>query len=897
MQMAVHTVNNTPDKKRNVVLHVRDSRGNPLQASRAADELVRRKGVQAIVGMETWSEAILVAEVTNKAQVPILSFGRPSVSPPLTSMTWPFMIRFASSDSQQMRCIASIVNSYEWRRVIAIYEDDGHSANSRVLALLSDELQTVGTEVEHWLAFPPFSTISNPNAQIHEELEKLNSKQSKVFIIVGCSLELAFHIVTKAKDIGLMGRDSVWIITDSATDLFNAVNSSVMSAMQGVLGIKTHFPKTTPSFLNFSAEFRRKIKSEYPEEDKFEPGIYALRAYDAITTVATALENSKNFSTTSRALLGNILSSNLTGMSGKIEFRNMELSVSANYEIVNVVGQSYNVLKFWSPVCGFSDDAIEDMSIQETKKLVRGGRKGWSIDVLGGPVYWPGKLDWIPQGWVMPSDSKQLVIGVPARTQFETFVKVKNEVDSIPTGLSIDVFKEVLKLLKYELPHTFKNFTGPYNEMVDAVYRKDIDAAVGDITILSYRSKYVDFTQPYAESWITLVVPVKTREKVWLFVKPFTERLWLVVGIVFAYTMLVVWFLEHRSNPEFRGPWKNQLGTAMWFTFSTLFFAHRETLRSNYTRLVMLVWLFTVFVVTASYTASLTSMLTIQRFEPTVPDIETLLMNNAPVGCDKDSFLTTYLVNVLHFKADNIIHIKSQHEYLDSFNNGTIAAAFFEFPYDRVFLSRYSKDYKETGPKHRLGGLGFAFPKGSPLARDFSKAFLSLSEDGTLNKLEQYWLSSEPLDSNSNDDMSDESLSLSDFWGLFLVTGITTTFVLLLYIICLYTSFRHRSLTPTDNDDSVWVGLRRLGTYYNNATHCEPNQDQVVHLPRDATILAHSDGESSMDGSSPRTNQQPTTAETGIEMQESYNGSWDNSTRPLRLATSFPGSDRRNYNF
>jgi hypothetical protein len=33
----------------------------------------------------------------------------------------------------------------------------------------------------------------------------------------------------------------------------------------------------------------------------------------------------------------------------------------------------------------------------------------------------------------------------------------------------------------------------------------------------------------------------------------------------YIYTMLVVWFLERPYNPEFNGPWKNQISTALWY--------------------------------------------------------------------------------------------------------------------------------------------------------------------------------------------------------------------------------------------------------------------------------------------------------------------------------------------
>lgn len=106
--------------------------------------------------------------------------------------------------------------------------------------------------------------------------------------------------------------------------------------------------------------------------------------------------------------------------------------------------------------------------------------------------------------------------------------------------------------------------------------RKTYDAVVGDITILSNRSKNVEFTQPYTESGLTMVVPAKSKESPWMFMKPFTGGVWLVVAFILIYTMFIVWFLEHPSNPEFKGSLKDQIANAMWFAFCSLFFAHSK---------------------------------------------------------------------------------------------------------------------------------------------------------------------------------------------------------------------------------------------------------------------------------------------------------------------------------
>lgn len=110
---------------------------------------------------------------------------------------------------------------------------------------------------------------------------------------------------------------------------------------------------------------------------------------------------------------------------------------------------------------------------------------------------------------------------------------------------------------------------------------KTYDAAVGDITILQDRLNDLEFTQPYTESGLSTIVPTRSLGSALLIMKPFTWSMWMVTGGIFIYTMFVVWFLEHQTNPQFRGTWKDQISTSLWFTFSSLFFAHSKYKMTN----------------------------------------------------------------------------------------------------------------------------------------------------------------------------------------------------------------------------------------------------------------------------------------------------------------------------
>lgn len=130
-------------------------------------------------------------------------------------------------------------------------------------------------------------------------------------------------------------------------------------------------------------------------------------------------------------------------------------------------------------------------------------------------------------------------------------------------------------------------------------------------------------------------------------------------------------------------------------------------MKSNLARAVLAPWLFAILIVTSSFTASLSSMMTVSHLEPSVPDIQTLLGTNAIIGCNKNTFLVHYLVDELKFQPENIRVFDSIHDFPRAFENKEIVASFTIAPHADVFLATYCKGYIKAGPTLKLGGLGF----------------------------------------------------------------------------------------------------------------------------------------------------------------------------------------------
>ncbi|KAG4384210.1 hypothetical protein GLYMA_13G233000v4 [Glycine max] len=555
MHIAAQTFNNNSKNHNNIILFFHDSGGIPLQAASAAEELIMKKKVKVIVGMGTWQEAALAADLGNKAQIPIISFSSPSIVPPLMQHRWPFLIQMAKDQAAHMNCIADIIHAYNWQKVIAIYEDNPYSGDSGLLSLFSEALQKGNAQIENRLVLPHFTSLSDPKGVVLDELLKLLPLKSRVFVVLQASFPMVTHLFREAKKIGFLGKDSAWIINEGITSMLDFANKSVLSSMEGTLGIKTYYSTNSTAYTHLQENFQ----SEHAETAGTKPGSDALRAYDSVIIITEALEkmNRKSSNSKPRVFLEKILSSNFNGLSGNIRFQGSHLSNTAVLRVINVVNREYKELDFWTPKFKFAG-SLEILKDRET-------RGDYATNNLAGPVVWPGGLiSADPIGWKMPTDTERLKVAIPTNPAFVNFLKEDSQKQY--SGFCIDLFHEARKILsdKYSgMPYEFHPFNESYDKLLQNVINKSHDVIVGDVTILAERSKDVWFTQPYTESGLSLILPIETEGSAWLFMKPFSSEMWIATIGILIYTMFIVWFLEHHLNPDFGGPLKNQISTTL----------------------------------------------------------------------------------------------------------------------------------------------------------------------------------------------------------------------------------------------------------------------------------------------------------------------------------------------
>ncbi|KAL8160363.1 hypothetical protein V2J09_001900 [Rumex salicifolius] len=339
---------------------------------------------------------------------------------------------------------------------------------------------------------------------------------------------------------------------------------------------------------------------------------------------------------------------------------------------------------------------------------------------------------------------------------------------------------------------------------------QEFDAAIGDIAITTSRIRKADFTQPYVESGLVIVAPAKKpTSSAWAFLKPFTPWLWTVITSFILIVGTVIWILEHRINDEFSGPLRNQIHTVLWFSFSTLFFAHRENTLSSLGKMVMFIWLFVVLIIQSSYTASLTSILTVQQLSSRIQGIDSLITSTDPIGFQVGSFAEKYMIDELGVSKSRLKALDSPQEYAAALQNGTVAAVVDEKPYIDLFLARHCQ-YVVVGQEFTRSGWGFAFPRYSPLAIDMTTALLKLSEDGALQNITKTWemkLKTTCMHQDSGEEDTNQ-LHLNSFVGLFLMCGVVCVIALSVYFYKITCKYK-RHLLEAYNVPSIEGSSRR----------------------------------------------------------------------------------------
>ncbi len=326
----------------------------------------------------------------------------------------------------------------------------------------------------------------------------------------------------------------------------------------------------------------------------------------------------------------------------------------------------------------------------------------------------------------------------------EPFSFIKNDQR---TGYSIELWETIAKELGISNDYQVE---GSAKQMIKAVETGKAEIAVGALSITSEREKIVDFSQPFFESGLQVLVrknpggtssilaAISTNLLNWRV----ASGLGIALAVMFGVSHLV-WKYEHPVNEEMwpRSYWEG-MAESFWWTISIFLVggADNKGPIGKGGRIVATLWMFASVIAVSLLTASLSAVLTVNSLPGEINGPDDLYGRS--VGTVGGSVAESWLSKQASPSGEKI-DIKAYPDVkgsIDALKKGTVKAVVYDSPILDYQIHRFKEDdFELVGPLFDKGSYGFAVKRESPLREQINQVMLKLNENGTMDQLKTKW--------------------------------------------------------------------------------------------------------------------------------------------------------------
>ncbi|RWS30516.1 glutamate receptor ionotropic: kainate 2-like protein [Leptotrombidium deliense] len=305
----------------------------------------------------------------------------------------------------------------------------------------------------------------------------------------------------------------------------------------------------------------------------------------------------------------------------------------------------------------------------------------------------------------------------------------------------------------------FKN--GSWSGLMRELLENRIDLAINDLTITQERRSWVDFTQPFMNLGISILIRKQEPPPTdyFSFLAPFSLEVWLYVLTAFLGVSLLMyitsritpyeWVSSHmcETEPE---ELENQfsLGNCLWFTLGSIMQQGSDLApRALSTRALASVWGFFTLIMVSSYTANLAAVLTVSRMESPIASADDLVrQTKITYGCLQGMSTCKFFEKSNHstyqrmwsaMESNPGVFVKGNDEGIDRTLKGNYAFL-MESSSIEFNMAKYC-NLTQVGGLLDQKGYGIAFPPNSPYRAVFSNRVIGLQESGKLDELKKLW--------------------------------------------------------------------------------------------------------------------------------------------------------------
>lgn len=311
------------------------------------------------------------------------------------------------------------------------------------------------------------------------------------------------------------------------------------------------------------------------------------------------------------------------------------------------------------------------------------------------------------------------------------------EKDGRRVGYAAELWDQLARETGLEYDITVVNTA---QEMIDALNAKSADVGVGAISVTAKREAIIDFSQPFYESGLQVLVSGSSGS--------FADNIFSLLGNLFnleligAFLLLMatmfvishlVWRYEHKVNSDqWPEDYKAGIWESFWWTLSTLLVGGADNKGPVGVggRIIAIVWMLLSIVLVSLLTASFTTTLTINTLKGDINGPGDLPGRKVATvkGSTTETWLTTKGAQVAPFAtpAECVIALKS----------GDVQAVVYDAPVLQYEAGKLNDEKLQmVGPVFERQNYAFALQQDSTIRERLNQALLKLTEQGVGNEL------------------------------------------------------------------------------------------------------------------------------------------------------------------
>jgi polar amino acid transport system substrate-binding protein len=306
-------------------------------------------------------------------------------------------------------------------------------------------------------------------------------------------------------------------------------------------------------------------------------------------------------------------------------------------------------------------------------------------------------------------------------------------------GLAIEVWEQIAFSQGWKSKYIEAS---SFPELLDMVNKGTIDIAVGDLTITSQRLKLFDFSQPYFDSGLQIMIDSRRHTELRALLTGMYEaghlRIIAAGTALLVLATLALTIFDRRLDPEFHKKWVPGLADSFYHVMSTSVTGnptHKRIIEGPLGVFLAALCLMLGVLIAAYITSSMTSVMTANTLHGEINGPQDL--PGKKVGTIAGTTPEAYCRSA-GLEAEGFSDVDSAVRALLA---GQISAIVYNAPTLR-FYEREHPDLPviQVGPLFAPRKFGFAMPLGSPLERAVNPALVGLIEDSFIDRLSLKYL-------------------------------------------------------------------------------------------------------------------------------------------------------------